>query len=224
MKEDLRKKMTACRNALSKIEAEDFSQRISASVFHWILEDVGLKDFAQSLVLGYMAIRNEADVSTLLIRMQSLGATIALPRVLDKEHMEFFEVDFQKAFDDFRNHADANKGESGHYFEISRFGILEPRLSCPRVDFTLYKKVYLLMPCLGLNRSNHRLGYGAGYYDRYFDRAFLENLQQSKVVLTKIAPVYPFQRDLDFAGDEHDLRADIVRSCETEEDFRFFVL
>ena len=45
------------------------------------------------------------------------------------------------------------------------FHIMEPRKGCKKADFS---RAYCLVPGSVFDRSGNRIGYGKGYYDRYF--------------------------------------------------------
>ena len=104
---------------------------------------------------------------------------MGLPRVCGKD-MKFFRV------------------YSLDNLERSKFGILEPSLSCEEI---IPKVAKVLVPLIGLNKCGHRLGFGAGYYDRYFG-LHSEN--------TLIGPVYDFQTDIDFEANEYDIVMDHI--------------
>src|SRR5690606_17515013 len=53
--------------------------------------------------------------------------------------------------------------------ETGAWGILEPKPAVPLVD-TLTTIAVVLVPGLAFDAKGGRLGYGAGYYDRFFDR------------------------------------------------------
>lgn len=46
----------------------------------------------------------------------------------------------------------------------SRWGILEPKPSCPVID--PFEISFILVPGLSFDHAHHRLGYGKGHYDR----------------------------------------------------------
>lgn len=222
-KANLRRALLHRRRALCKTEVENFGQRISASVLHWILQDTNVHDdiamkqedltsvnvksvkesadakrrtnLSDVLILGYMPIQNEVNVCLLMEELGKLGAGLALPRVIDATRMEFHML---------------NQIEPFAHLCIGRFGIPEPSAKSPVCDIPSYKRVYLLLPCVGVHHNKTRLGFGAGYYDRYFHTECLQNMEKKSVVLRKIAAVYPFQKDLEFDAEEFDIRADIV--------------
>lgn len=88
----------------------------------------------------------DEEVDTLpLLRHTLAHKQLALPRV-QGEHMHFHLVE------DLEN------------LERSPYGILEPRVDSPVVtDFDL-----VFLPALAFDALGHRMGYGGGYYDKYF--------------------------------------------------------
>lgn len=194
-KTDVRRRIITFRNAMQRDEVESLSQRISASVLHWCEKEFRSKITRfekDTLVLGYMAIRNEVDVRMILWEFQKMGADIGLPRVMDAKRMEFF---LQSPSSDLIQ---------------SSYKIMEPAKDALKIDMFSYRTIILLLPCVGVNRDGNRLGFGAGYYDRYFEAKLRKKLRERGIALVLIAPVYHFQKDLPFAGDAHDLKVDIV--------------
>lgn len=102
--------------------------------------------FGDSPVLAYIAKGNETDLREALERMLDRKIRVAVPRVYGKE-MKFHEI---------RSYEDLEHGV---------FGLMEPRKELPVV---LPYGSLVLVPGLAFGKSGERLGYGAGYYDRYF--------------------------------------------------------
>ena len=89
----------------------------------------------------------------------SKGKNVYCPRILDrKKHlMEFYRVDSLKDF-----------------FEAS-YGILEPvDLSDDKIYSFKGRKALVVLPGLVFDKKGNRIGYGAGFYDRYIIRFFNE--------------------------------------------------
>jgi 5-formyltetrahydrofolate cyclo-ligase len=103
--------------------------------------------FKDKPVLVYIAKGSETDLSEAIVKMLSDGFTVAVPRVYGKKEMKFQQI---VSFDDL---------------EDGVFGLKEPKKSCPVV---LPFGSIVFVPGLAFGPDGERIGYGAGYYDRYF--------------------------------------------------------
>jgi 5-formyltetrahydrofolate cyclo-ligase len=93
-------------------------------------------------ILSYFSHRQEPDLSYLFDRTDKLWG---LPRCVGKDLLW-------------------HCWEPQQALVTGAYGILEPRADLPLlepVDVDL-----MLVPCVGVDRSGYRLGYGGGYYDR----------------------------------------------------------
>ena len=180
-KKEARELLLKKRNSLTKEEVQVTSESIIKDI------DAILKESKNAVVLGFMPLGNEIDLRPLFEKILSgyykenynIDIILGLPRVCGKD-MKFFRV------------------YSLDNLEGSKFGILEPSLSCEEI---IPKGAKVLVPLIGLNKCGHRLGFGAGYYDRYFG-LHSEN--------TLIGPVYDFQTDVDFEANEYDIVMDHI--------------
>lgn len=107
-----------------------------------------------AMIAGYWPIRSEIDPRPLLSALRGKGARLCLPVVLDRETIAFREF-----------LPDAELVQTG-------FGTMEPDEYAPLVDPAI-----MLMPLAGFDRRGHRLGYGAGHYDRALARFAARGLQ-----------------------------------------------
>jgi 5-formyltetrahydrofolate cyclo-ligase len=106
--------------------------------------------FASSqVVAGYVAVGSESDPAGLLEQAHAQGATIALPFVERRSvPMRFLQW------------------QPGEPLIVGPYGLSQPdRASAREVAPDLF-----LAPLLGFDRRLHRLGQGAGFYDRAFAR------------------------------------------------------
>ncbi len=95
---------------------------------------------------------NEVDTLGLIERALADGKRVAVPRCIEGSHeMEFYYI---TGMDDLAPQT---------------FGVLEPVPGrCELV--TRYDGSICIVPALAYDRSGFRLGYGAGYYDRFLSR------------------------------------------------------
>lgn len=102
-------------------------------------------------VAAFVAIKGEVDVSALLTFARAAGKTVLLPRV-DAEREELALHVFAE----------------GDLLEPSGFGVPEPRADAPVIaphDVDL-----VIVPGLVFDERGHRIGYGAGFYDKLLPR------------------------------------------------------
>jgi 5-formyltetrahydrofolate cyclo-ligase len=79
--------------------------------------------------------------------------------------------------------------------QASKFGILEPKPGCRR-PFPPEKIDLMVVPGLAFDERGHRIGYGAGYYDRFLSRCpqslFVGLAYETQIVES----VFPSERDI----------------------------
>ena len=96
-----------------------------------------------AIVAGYAAVRGEADPFPLMAVLANQGHALCLPQTRGEALV-------------FR------AWKPGDPFVVGRYNIPEPSDTARERRPDL-----LLVPLLAFDASGHRLGYGAGYYDRY---------------------------------------------------------
>jgi len=99
------------------------------------------------IVSGFFPIRSEIDIRPLMDAMRVKGARLCVPAVLDRQTIEFREL-----------------VRGGELIDTG-FGTIGPGASAQVLVPDL-----LLMPLAAFDRRGHRIGYGAGHYDRAIDR------------------------------------------------------
>lgn len=135
------------REVLSRRDALDPRFRFEASLAAAKKAETAILIPKETMVAGYWPIRSEIDPRPLLSAMRDKGARLCLPVVLDKETIAFREF-----------LPDAELVQTG-------FGTMGPDKTAPLVDPAI-----LFMPLAGFDKRGHRLGYGAGHYDRALAR------------------------------------------------------
>ena len=136
----LKKQLRA--EALARRDALDQQWRIEASL--------GMADWAQRLpvepgdvVSGFWPMRSEVDVRPVMFAFREQGARLCLPAILDKTTIVFREL---------VRGADLVDMGFGTYGPGPEAEVLQP--------------VLMLVPLAAFDARGHRIGYGAGYYDR----------------------------------------------------------
>jgi len=101
-----------------------------------------------TIVGAYLSDGEEVDPLPILKAVQGRGVTTALPHITDrKAPMRFL------------------RWSPGDALHPGRYGLLQPAAEAPEVEPDL-----ILAPLVGFDRAMHRLGQGAGFYDRAFAR------------------------------------------------------
>lgn len=136
---------------------------------------------AKTIVM-YYSLPDEVYTHNAINDLVSNGKTVLLPAVINDEEMELRHY---AGTDDLRQGA---------------FGIMEP----VGKTFTDYGKVDVaVIPGMGFDNNNNRLGRGKGYYDR-----FLSKLPR----VYKIGICFYFQKQPYIPADKNDIRMDEVIS------------
>jgi 5-formyltetrahydrofolate cyclo-ligase len=143
VKVELRKRMRALRKALPASACAERSGRIAGN-----LATLGPVAKARSIALFWpIADRHEVDLLGLDARLRGMGLRVAYPA-----------IDPDTGFMHFRFAEDPNA-----MVEHS-FGFREPAPTAPEAapgDLDV-----IVVPALAVDPRGHRIGYGAGYYDR----------------------------------------------------------
>jgi 5-formyltetrahydrofolate cyclo-ligase len=137
--------------ALARRDALDMAWRIEASLK---MAETGSREIVVepgAIVSGFWPMRSEVDVRPLMFALREKGARLCLPAILDRTTMVFREL-----------------LRGAELIEMG-FGTSGPGPEADVLDPTL-----LLVPLAAFDRRGHRIGYGAGYYDRAIER--LHNL------------------------------------------------
>lgn len=139
-----------------------------------------LTDFKEATTVC-LYIPFDKEVDTLPLIERSLGRK----RVISTRVLKDFELELREI----------SRMED---FEIGAYGIKVPKQSCPLVEPSAVD--LFVVPGLAFDRDNHRLGFGAGYYDR-----LLASLSAMRIGLA-----YRFQIVDTLPRAEHDIAMDRV--------------
>ncbi len=135
------------REALARRDALDSSWRIEASLEMAETAKRQIEIVPGSIVSGFWPMRSEVDVRPLMFALRENGARLCLPAILDKTTIVFREL--------VRGAPMVDMG----------FGTVGPHEQAEVLDPGV-----MLVPLAAFDSRGHRIGYGAGYYDRAIER------------------------------------------------------
>ena len=134
------------------------------------------------IVAGYSPIRSEFDPGPLMHALARHGVHLALPVVIARDQPLLFR-----------------SWSAGEPLARGQLGILEPPAEAPVVVPDI-----LLVPLAAFDRAGHRIGYGAGHYDRTFDR-----LRAAKTIVA-VGLAFSVQEVVQVPALPHDVRLDYI--------------
>ncbi len=152
-KSGLRSRFSGVRAGITQADRCKKNQKLAEHLLQWVVNYPPASERrmrSQGLTIGlYSSFRAEADISLCFMRLQALGHTVVYPKT-DKQTKElaFHQV---IDLDDLR---------------VGNYGIHEPLETAPLV---LSEHIGVIcVPGLAFTTSGVRLGYGGGFYDRFF--------------------------------------------------------
>lgn len=158
------------RNALPAEERADKSAQICRRLLE--LPEMG----KASVIMSYKAFGSECDLTALHDALRAVGKNLVFPVCGKNRSMEAYEP-------------------TGDSWVLSKFGVSEPDKSlsklanCEDIDI-------IIVPCAAFDENRQRIGYGAGYYDRFIPRC---------VNAVTVAAAFETQRVDTIAADGHDV-------------------
>ena len=147
-KATLRATALAARDALG-------SERCAAAAQSIALRGLPFEITPGAVVAGYSPIRSEIDPMPLMRKLAVPGVRLALPAIVAGDQPLKFRA-----------------WSPGDRLRRGRLGILEPSADAEEVIPDI-----VLVPLAAFDRAGHRIGYGAGHYDRT-----LEQLRKMKAI------------------------------------------
>ena len=169
-KKSLRKIMREKRGEMDKIEKQKLDRNLRKKLFE-------TEEYKKSKIV-FIYVSTEEEINTIEIIKQLFidGKVVAVPKIMSDKTMKALKIE---SFDEL--------------LEVGSFGILEPSEDAEDlselVDLTI-------VPGLAFDSENKRLGYGGGFYDRFFE----EYKNSFKVSLCYdyqfVTTVYPCEYDV----------------------------
>lgn len=176
-KAQMRKQFIASRQQIA--DRADQEMHVVENLYRFIEEG------SFETIYSYCAFRGELDLSSLHHRLLEGGYQLALPRMSSDGAMDFFLW-------------------NGRPLNVNKYGIEEPDSNDPLV--TPDCSSLILVPCLAIDCTGSRLGYGGGYYDRYL---------QKFCSTSTISPVFESQIVTAVAREDHDISVQWI--CHAQE-------
>lgn len=147
--------MMSPREEKRKLRNEALARRDELNEQWRIEASLGIADVARAeiqfdpgtVVSGFWPMRSEVDVRPLMFALREKGARLVLPAILDKTTIVFREL------------------VRGAEMVDMGFGTVGPGPEAEVLDPAL-----MLVPLAAFDLRGHRIGYGAGYYDRAIGR------------------------------------------------------
>ena len=176
-KDSLRKRIVLLRECMTAPEREKASYYIFENFFK-------LPEYQNAeRIFAFAGYGTEVSTLNSVFKMINTGKHVALPKIIDEEHMDFFEI---KKISDIQK---------------SDLGIPEPVGDNPPVE---YRPDIIIMPGIAFDEEFNRLGYGRGYYDRYLRATGYEKF------VWKIALAFGCQIVGKVPADHRDIPVDMV--------------
>ena len=169
----LRQKVKRLRRETSEKERRIWDQKLAEQILSMGCWQPG------DCVYCYISVRNEAGTEMLLRELWNRKIQAAVPRVREKE-MDFYYI---SGMEDL---------------EPGAMGIPEPREGCRKAAEPCAP---VIVPGVAFGQDFSRLGYGGGYYDRFFGRE-PEHL--------KIGMCYEFQLETELPSESFDVKMDAI--------------
>jgi 5-formyltetrahydrofolate cyclo-ligase len=176
LKSELRREALERRRAVEATTRTALSARLAAVGLEWA------RRWRPRVVAAFSPIRDEPDAGPLLAALQAHGFATALPVVAGRSAPLAFRL-----------------WRAGEPLARGALGVPEPAATAPLVEPDL-----LFVPLAAFDRRGHRIGYGAGHYDRALKRL------RAKGPIRAVGVAYSVS-EIDAAPDEpHDERLDFI--------------
>ena len=162
-KQRLREERLAAREALSEQERSMLDDRITQKL-------LATSEYAEATtVLTYVSVSSEVSTRMFIESALRDGKTVAVPRCLPGHCLEFVAI------------------TSLDQLIAAPFGLLEPPKELPALTEEQMDASICIVPALLVDTKGYRLGYGAGFYDRFLSTypgkkiclAYQQNLSQT---------------------------------------------
>ena len=168
-KQRLREERLAAREALSEQERSVLDDRITQKL-------LATSEYVEATtVLTYVSVLSEVSTGMFVECALRDGKTVAVPRCLPGHCLEFVAI------------------ASLEQLVAAPFNLLEPAKELPAVTEDQKNNSICIVPALLVDTKGYRLGYGAGFYDRFLSTypgkkiclAYQQNLSKTELPHTE---------------------------------------
>lgn len=168
-KQRLREEHLAAREALSEQERSVLDDRITQKL-------LAISEYVEATtVLTYVSVSSEVSTRMFIECALRDGKTVAVPRCLPGHCLEFVAI------------------ASLEQLVAAPFNLLEPAKELPAVTEDQKNNSICIVPALLVDTKGYRLGYGAGFYDRFLSTysgkkiclAYQQNLSKTELPHTE---------------------------------------
>ena len=181
LKREIRKRLIYDRSHID----DNYRERYDLIILDKI---VALREYREAdLILIYASYNGEVDTYRLIDRALSDGKRVACPRCRiegEAALLDFYRIDSKEDL------VPGYKGIPEPRDEEEKRLAEDDMIGCP-----------VIVPLVGYDRDNNRLGYGKGFYDRFF--ADCDGLM-------KIGIAYKCQEEERLPVDKYDIRLDMI--------------
>jgi 5-formyltetrahydrofolate cyclo-ligase len=183
----------------ARLRAEALARRdaLPAAVRAAAAETIVLRPFPLriergAVVSGFSPMKTEINPIPLMRKLADAGAQLVLPAIAGRGKPLIMRA-----------------WNFGDPFKAGQWGIREPVAEAPEIAPDI-----LIVPLAAFDRSGHRIGYGAGYYDMTI------NALRAKKPVTAIGIAFATQEIPQVPATERDARLDLVLTERETIDFR----
>ena len=181
-KKELRKIKMHERDSLSRDEAQALSEIITEKI-------LSLKEYKEAdTILTYVSCRSEVITDDLILAALKDGKKVGVPKV-EGDIMNFYYIN------------------SLDELEAGYFGVREPKTIKSLVSDS--SGCLMIVPGLAFDRNLNRIGYGKGFYDKYFqshkDTPFVKCGIAFDIQLCEKIEADPYDQPLDMLVTDKDI-------------------
>ena len=145
-KDEMRRVLLEKRKQLTEKEVLKYSKKVSQKIAN---HDMFKR---ATVIMGYIPYKNEVDIKEVFEIAWLHHKTIVIPKTNMKERsMELYSI------------------ESWEELELGNYNIWEPIVT-GKQPYPIDEVDLVLVPGVAFDYDCYRIGYGGGYYDRFFDR------------------------------------------------------